>query len=267
MKKEPDIVKSAAFGKVSALLGRGLDFLLPPLCFGCAAKVQTQGGLCAECWAGLRFITAPFCRICGFPFAHEMPEGVLCASCHQHTPNFKRARAALAYDPGSRPLILAFKHGDKSQGLKTMGQWLKRAAEGMTEKADVIIPVPLHPARLRRRKFNQAALLARALEMETGLPLDLFGLARKKNTPTQGGLTRHKRMMNVSGAFRVTDGGKERLKGKNVILVDDVLTTGATVDNCTRALMKAKAGDVFVLTLARVVEPLARKTQTRRTRP
>lgn len=261
MKSEPAIWENALLKPLRLAGLRGLDFLLPPLCFGCNAHVENQGGLCADCWQGLRFITDPMCEACGFPFPHQMPKGVKCVNCVHHTPNYKKARAALGYDPGSRPLILAFKHGDKNQGLKTMGKWLKRAGETFITKADVIMPVPLHPARLRQRKFNQAALLAHALHRETGVPLDLLSLKRVKNTRTQGGLSRHRRAMNVSAAFRVPNDKKENVCSKSIIIIDDVQTTGATVDNCTRAVKKAGATAVYVLTLARVVEPL-KKTNT-----
>ena len=259
MKSEPAIWENRLLRPLKAAGLKGLDFILPPLCFGCSAHVETQGGLCAQCWSGLKFITDPMCTACGFPFPHEMPAGVLCAGCSKHLPNYQKARAALGYDDGSRRLVLAFKHGDKSQGLKTMGKWLHRAGEDLVTEADVIMPVPLHPIRLRRRKFNQAALLARALHMETGVPVDLFSLKRVKNTPTQGGLSRHKRAMNVVGAFRVPSAQKEAVRGKQILIIDDVLTTGATVDNCTRALNKAGAKGVYVLTLARVVQPLKKK--------
>ncbi len=244
-----------------AVFGRALDFLLPPLCFGCAEEVEVQGGLCPACWSELRFITPPFCASCGLPFAHDMPEGVLCASCHVKKPRFNAARAAIAYDRESRPLVLAFKHGGRTEGLSTMARWLKGAAGEFLDSVDVIVPVPIHRRRLLKRTFNQSALLARALSGLTGIETDPFILERIKNTKSQGGLTRLQRERNVRAAFRPGPGRETKIKDKTVLLVDDVLTTGATVENCALALQKAKPRAIYVLTLARVVEPGKSKPQ------
>ena len=252
-------MKSEAAFSVRPLFRGALDFLLPPLCFGCAGEVEAQGGLCPTCWAGLNFITQPQCISCGFPFSHDMPEGVLCASCHQHKPRFEGARSAIAYNQESRPIVLSFKHGGRTEGLSTMAKWLARAAADFISEVDVIIPVPLHGLRLFTRKFNQSALLADALSELTGIAANPFILKRTKNTKTQGGLNRAQREKNVRAAFRVEDKAKINLKAKTALLIDDVFTTGATVDNCTLALQKAGAKTVYVLTLARVVEPLKKK--------
>lgn len=256
MKSEPANWQTPFLAPVLGALRRGLDFVLPPLCFGCGAEVETQGGLCGECWGSLHFITDPLCTACGFPFPHEMPKGVLCGSCQKDHPRFEAARAALAYGASSRPLVLAFKHSEQTQGLKTMGRWLKTAAGDFLNEADVIVPVPLHPRRLFARKFNQSALLASALAGTAGKPFDPFSLTRVKHTRSQGGLTRGQRVSNVRAAFRVPKQRANHIDGKNVLLVDDVLTTGATAENCTLALKRAGAEKVFVVTLARVVEPL-----------
>lgn len=244
---------------------RALDFLLPPLCFSCGAEVEEQGGLCPSCWSNVRFITKPFCASCGFPFAHDMPDGVLCAPCHQKKPLFSAARAAIAYNRDSRPIVLSFKHGGRTEGLKTMAKWLEGAISGLP-RPDVIIPVPLHGKRLFKRTFNQAALLADALALRTGIPSDPFVLERVKNTRTQGGLTRVQRRENVRAAFKVRPDAIAGVKGKTALLIDDVYTTGATVENCARALNIAKAKAVYVVTLARVVEPLAKSPPKKKTK-
>ncbi|MEE8295392.1 MAG: ComF family protein [Sphingomonadales bacterium] len=253
-------MKSEAAFSVGPLFRGALDFLLPPLCFGCGQEVEVQGGLCPPCWAGLNFITEPYCSSCGFPFSHDMPEGVLCASCHQQKPRFKSARSAIAYNQDSRPIVLSFKYGGRTEGLETMSKWLAQAASDFISEVDIIIPVPLHGRRLFSRKFNQSALLAGALETLTAIPANPFILKRTKNTRTQGGLNRRQREKNVSKAFAVDKKDKILLKGKTVLLIDDVFTTGATVDNCTKALQKAGAKTIYVLTLARVVEPMRKKT-------
>lgn len=252
-------MKSEGAFSVRPLFSGALDFLLPPLCFGCAGEVEVQGGLCPPCWAGLNFITRPYCVSCGFPFSHDMPEGVLCASCHQQKPRFEAARSAFAYNHDSRPIVLSFKHGGRTEGLSTMAKWLAQASAEFIKEVDVIIPVPLHGLRLLSRKFNQSALLADALSGLSGVPANPFILKRVKNTKTQGGLTRAQREKNVRAAFAVDEKAKINLKGKTALLIDDVFTTGATVDNCTLALQKAGAKTIYVLTLARVVEPLKKK--------
>lgn len=259
MKSEGSFSGAGLFAHLPQVFGRALDFVLPPTCFGCAVEVEEQGGLCPSCWSGLHFISNPYCKSCGFPFAHDMPDGVLCASCHSDAPGFDGARAALAYNAESRPLVLAFKHGGRSEGLKTMAKWLKAATSDFLDEVDLIIPVPLHGMKLFRRKFNQSAWLADALSAECGIPSDSFILKRVKNTRTQGGLSRHQREKNVRAAFRVAEDALDRVKGRQILLVDDVLTTGATVENCTKALKKAGADIVYIGTLARVVEPLRRK--------
>lgn len=213
---------------------------------------MAQGALCPKCWAGLTFITAPACAACGYPFPHGYPEGVLCGNCTRLAPAFDSARAAFAYDEGSRHLILRFKHAEATEGLPTLAGWLFAAGQDVLSRADVIVPVPLHPRRLFARRFNQAAHLARALARRTGVALDLFSLRRVKNTESQGRMNAVKRAQNVRGAFSASG---EAFGGKVVAVVDDVFTTGATADQCARTLKKAGATGVHVLTLARVVSP------------
>jgi len=258
MKSEPAILPKPKKIPFFGILQKGLDFVLPPLCFGCREAVETQGGLCVSCWSTLKFITQPQCGLCGFPFPHEMPKGVLCGACHQKKPTYDRALAVLAYNLASRPLILSFKHGERTEGLKTMAGWLKTTAEDLLKVTDLIIPVPLHPRRLWLRRYNQSALLALALGEASGKAVDVMGLARRKNTRSQGGLNRTQRRKNVYAAFKVPDKHKSQIKGKSILLIDDVLTTGATAENCAKALKKAGADNVFALTLARVVEPLGK---------
>lgn len=258
MKSEPAIFSESAKNSFLGVLQKGLDFILPPLCFSCRAPVETQGGLCPECWSALRFITHPLCQLCGFPFTHDMPDGVLCATCHAYPPSYDRAQAAIGYDAASRSVILSFKHGERTEGLATLAGWLKRAGADLLKDADLILPVPLHPRRLFKRRYNQSALLAHALGEITGKEVDVFSLRRRKNTPSQGGLNARQRRLNMRAAFSVPKHKKSRIKDKAVVLIDDVMTTGATAENCAKALKAAGAEKVFVLTLARVVEPFKR---------
>ena len=239
-------------------LGRVLDVLLPPQCLACgtlveASGVEAPGALCADCWPRLAFIAGPHCARCGLPFEYAVGDGAVCGSCHRTPPAFERARAVLAYDDASRPLVLAFKHGDRTDTAPTLARWMARAGAALLAEADCVAPVPLHWTRLAARRFNQAALLSRALARQAGpthLP-DL--LERRRRTPSQGGLGRRQRRENLRGAFRVRPRMRRRVAGARVLLVDDVLTTGATAEACARVLRRAGAASVDVLTLARVV--------------
>lgn len=232
-----------------------LNALLPPRCLSCGAGVEQPGSLCAVCWARLSFLAAPFCAACGFPFEYDLGPEALCGVCARKRPRYDRARAVLRYDEASRGLLLGFKHGDRTEGAPAFAQWLVRAGGELIEQAEVIAPVPLHRWRLFARRYNQSALLASALGRSTGISVQPDLLVRTRNTPSQGRLTPAARRRNVAGAFAVASGGGARLDGRRVLLVDDVLTTGATAEACARTLLKAGAAAVDVVVLARVVRP------------
>ncbi|NYZ16303.1 ComF family protein [Azospirillum sp. RWY-5-1] len=230
-----------------------LDALLPPRCLSCGEPVDRQGGLCARCWSGLVFVEAPHCACCGLPFPYPVEGENRCGACLREAPPYGRARSVLVYDDASRPLILAFKHADRTHAAAAFGTWLARAGAGVLEGADLLVPVPLHRWRLFRRRYNQAALLALAVGRAAGLRVVPDLLVRRRQTPTQGGLDRDGRRRNVAGAFALGRGRAAAVAGRRVVLVDDVLTTGATVSECARVLLRAGAAGVDVLTLARVV--------------
>ncbi len=234
---------------------RMLDLLLPPRCYGCGEEVQKQGTLCASCWSGLRFITNPRCRLCGYPFDYALPDSSLCGACLARPPTYDKAVSALVYDDASRKLILSFKHGDRTETSPSLAQIMAQAGQDCLEQADLIVPVPLHRGRLFSRRYNQSALLARSLSSISGLPWSPYLLERCKRTTSQGGLNRAQRARNVRDAFRTRRGKAAAVAGRHVLLVDDVLTTGATVEACTSCLRKAGAASILVLTLARVVTP------------
>ncbi len=230
--------------------------LLPPLCLACRALVGEAGSLCAECWQGVDFLEAPLCRLCGFPFEydpvdHDPGVEALCGACLRREPPYARGRAVLRYGGTARDIVLGFKHGDRTHGAPAFGRWLARAGVEMLEGADLVVPVPLHWARLLRRRYNQAALLARETGRRAGVPVVPDALVRRRATPSQGGLSAAARRRNVRGAFAVRR--REIVRGKRVVLVDDVMTTGATVEACSRTLLRAGAREVNVLVLARVV--------------
>ena len=248
-------VKGAVTGVGRAVL----DAVLPPLCLGCNEIVEAPGALCAACWQGFSFISAPHCACCGTPFAEDLGDEALCAGCLVRRPRYHRARAALVYDDQSRRLVLPFKHGDRTDIARACGGWMARAGADLLASADLVAPVPLHWRRLLVRRYNQAALLARivvrtaAPRRELHLAPDL--LRRRRWTGSQAGLKAMERRRNVREAFDIHPKWQPQVAGKTVLLVDDVLTTGATVEACARALERAGAQGVDVLTLARVVRP------------
>jgi len=229
-----------------------LDLLLPPQCLSCRQVVAAPGTLCGVCFATLRFLSAPCCAACGIPFEFDLGGAdALCGACIRARPSYDRARAVFRYDDASRGLILAFKHGDRIDAAPAYARWLARAGHALIADADLIAPVPLHWTRLFHRRYNQSALLTNALARLAGLPAAPDLLRRRRRTPSQGGLGRAERVRNVRGAFAVRTG--RPVAGKRILLIDDVLTTGATVEACATALRKAGAASVDVLTLARVV--------------
>jgi len=238
--------------------GRGLvDFLFPPLCIVCRIQVAQPGSLCAGCWQAIEFLDGPACACCGLPFDLDPGTEARCAACLADPPAFDRARAVMRYTDKSRGPILALKHADRLDLVPGFARWLDRAGRGLLDEADLIVPVPLHVSRLWRRRYNQAAELARALGRLAGKPVEPMALARTRPTPSQGEMPSAKaRRRNVRGAFEVPAGSKPALTGRTVLLVDDVLTTGATADACARVLKRTGAGKVHVLALARVVRPL-----------
>ncbi|MBT6093523.1 MAG: ComF family protein [Rhodospirillaceae bacterium] len=240
-----------------AALRRGaerlLDWVLPPQCLACGAASGRHGALCGDCWEQADFLTAPWCYCCGLPFELQMLEGALCGACLRDPPVFTRARAAMAYDELSRRMILGLKYGDRADMAPAFATWLGRAGSALIDEADWIAPVPLHWTRLFSRRFNQAAMLARLLARDAAKPFAPDMLQRRKRTPTQAGLSPSKRRRNVQGVFAVNHRWQTRIEGRRVLLIDDVLTTGATVTACTKVLLRAGASGVDVLTLARVV--------------
>ena len=217
--------------------------------------MREAGALCPDCWPGLSFIAPPYCACCGYPFPYDPGAGTRCGECLRGTPPFERARAVLRYDDASRDLVISLKHGDRTDAAPSFGQWMARAATDVLAGADLVAPVPLHRTRLIARRFNQSALLAHAIGREAGVRVIPDLLLRTRATPSQGALSASQRRRNVQGAFAAHPGRAETLPGRRVTLVDDVYTTGATAGACTRALMRAGAAAVDVVTLARVVRP------------
>jgi len=244
--------------KVGAGLLRGaIDLLLPPRCLACETPVERQGLLCGACFPRYRFITAPMCARCGVPFAHAGaagPDG-LCAACLAEPPLFGRARAVWRYDDASRDVILPLKHADRTELAPALGRLMATAGQELLEGADLLVPVPLHYRRLVARRYNQAALLARAVGRIARLPVVPDLLRRVRATPSLGDLGRAERAAVLAGTIAVAARHRARLTGKRVVLIDDVLTSGATANECARVVMAAGAAAVDVLAVARVPLP------------
>jgi ComF family protein len=245
-------------GRLLQRCGRGLlDLLLPPLCLACDRPVAAPGQFCAACFQGVTFITAPFCVRCGAPFVYAALAGGdgLCAHCRQQSPVFSRARAAFRYDAMARRLILPFKHGDRTDLARPLARFMARAGAALLEEADLLVPVPLHRTRLLARRYNQAALLAGALARLSGRKMLPDALRRVRATPMLGDLSARARAETMAGAIAVRPGRAAAIAGRRILLIDDVLTTGATSNACARALLAAGARAVDVLALARVADP------------
>ncbi|PJK31363.1 ComF family protein [Minwuia thermotolerans] len=230
-----------------------LDVLLPPQCFACGAEVADPARLCARCFGESDFITEPMCACCGLPFDFETEPGRVCALCAAQPPVFDRARSAVRYDEPLRQAVLGFKHGDRTDMAAGLATLLWRAGRPLLADADGVVPVPLHRRRLWRRRYNQAALLSRELAIRAGIGFLPDLLERRRPTRSQGGLSATARRRNVRGAFRLAEGAAERVRDARLVLVDDVYTTGATVEACARVLRRGGAASVDVLTVARVV--------------
>jgi ComF family protein len=236
-----------------ASLRAGLDVALPPLCPSCRDLV-TDNALCPTCWGQLAFIAPPYCPRLGIPFAYDPGPDILSMQAIADPPAYQRARAAVRYDEVARKLVHAFKYGDRLDLGPLLGRWMTRAGQELFDGADALVPVPLHWRRLWARRFNQSAALAEAISRQSGIAVAHAPLRRVKATAQQVGLSRAQRATNVQGAFRVDAAAKAEVAGRRLIVIDDVLTSGATSDACARALLRAGAAQVDVLVFARVVD-------------
>lgn len=253
MRRWMTVASGMGTGMLSGLGGRATSLIYPPSCIACRNATSQPHGLCAACWSGMGFITRPYCKRLGTPFAVDLGGDLISPQAMADPPVFERARAVARYDDTARELVHRLKYGDRLELAKAMAQMMVLAGHELVAQADVVVPVPLHRFRLWSRRFNQAAALARQVGTLSGKPVALQGLSRVRSTRPQVGLTRDQRRLNLQGAFRPGPDAALRIEGRRVLLVDDVLTTGSTANAASRALLRAGAVAVDVLTFARVV--------------
>jgi ComF family protein len=237
--------------RAAALFGRALDLIFPPQALDGPGAPQSPG-LSAEAWGRIRFIAEPACDGCGAPFEYDI--GERCAACQTRPRAFARARAACLYDEASRDLILKLKHADRTDLAGLFVNWISRSAADLLADTDAVVPIPLHRWRLLGRRYNQAAEIARPLARRAGAAYLPDALVRVRHTESQGGKSGSGRRRNVAGAFRVAPARRRRVEGRRILLIDDVLTTGATAEACARALLAAGASAVDLAVAARVRE-------------
>jgi ComF family protein len=230
-----------------------IGVVYPPSCIACQAATAQAQALCPRCWSGIGFIERPYCERLGTPFAVDLGTGLLSPAAIADPPVFGRARAVCRFDGAARDLVHKLKYGDRTELALSMGAMMAQAGREVLADAEVIVPVPLHRFRLWTRRFNQASALAVVLARQGHAPLAHDALVRVKRTRQQVGLTRAQRADNLQGAFKVRPSARPQLEGRRVLLIDDVLTTGATANAAARALLRGGAAKVDILTFARVV--------------
>nr|WP_245344412.1 ComF family protein [Asticcacaulis solisilvae] len=247
-----DFVAGLGFAPVRLAAADAVDLVFPP---SGEDDPSLQGGLAAGPWSRIRFLADEGCDMCARPFDGGLHygKGALCSDCADKPFPFTRTRAACLYGEASKDLILGFKHGDRLDLAPMLSRWLERAGNDMLRDTDIVMPVPLHASRLRERRYNQAAELARPIARRAGLIYAADALSRVRATKSQGHASARMRWDNVRGAFAVTASGRRQVAGRRVVLIDDVFTTGATLRACADALKASGARQVDTLVIARAV--------------
>ncbi|MGO9007370.1 MAG: ComF family protein [Beijerinckiaceae bacterium] len=249
------VLRAAALRGLRNVCRAALDIVFPPSCLVCRKATAEPNCLCPECWSRVNFIERPYCDRLGTPFAYDLGvAGLVSPEAMANPPVYGRARAVAKFEDGPvRQLVHRLKYSDRMELAKPLGLWMARAGRDLLAGADILVPVPLHRGRLAWRQFNQANALARAISRVCGVKTADCALQRVKPTAPQVGLSRSQRAMNVQGAFKVPEAERIAVEGRAIVLVDDVLTSGATLNAAARALLRAGAKSVDVLVFARVV--------------
>jgi ComF family protein len=242
--------------RLELLANQLLDQLIPPACLLCRRLTSVSNVVCADCWRNLQFITPPYCAVSGVPFMYSLGPGAVSADVIAHPPVYDLARAALVYDGAARQLISRLKFSDQLNIATPLGHWMSVTGAEILQQSQLIIPIPLRRKRLWQRRFNQAALLAKVISRLSKVPLENHALIRSRPTDRQLGKSRSARLRNVAGAFLVPPESRPAIDGRTIILIDDVLTTGATANAAAKALKSAGACHVAVLTAAMVTQTI-----------
>ncbi|MCB1521914.1 MAG: ComF family protein [Hyphomicrobiaceae bacterium] len=248
---------SAVHAGIRAAIGWLADVMMPPLCLACHTPLASKNAICADCWRNIDFIRPPLCDRLGIPLPYDAGSGAISAEAAASPPVYARARAVARYDGVMRDLIHDMKFHDRHDARALFGRWMCEAGAGLIADADILVPIPLHRMKLLRRRFNQSSFLAIEIAAITGLPVAHLALVRSRATQSQIGLTREQRRLNVRGAFEVPTRHRALIAGRRALIVDDVITTGATVTAASRALLDAGATAVDVLALGLVTDATA----------
>lgn len=231
------------------------DFIIPPTCLSCRTGLAQHDAVCTTCWRDIGFIRAPLCDRLGLPMPFDTGGTIISAAAAAEPPIYDRARAVAHFAGVMREMILVFKYADTHDARALFGRWLNSAGAGLIADCDVLIPVPMHRKRLRSRRFNQAAILAKEVARTNNKPFQPMLITRIKDTASQAGLSsRHQRRRNLAGAFSVSPRKRKHIEGRRILLIDDVITTGATLNACARTLKRAGAAQVDALALAIVTD-------------
>lgn len=227
-----------------------LELLFPSKCIICA-NYQTDAKVCSECWGNITFINKPCCAICSAAFEFETEENSICGACIQNRPNYDRAISLMKYDDYSKKIIHKFKYQDQLHILEYLTTLMNNMGKEIIKQADIIAPVPMHKYKLLKRGYNQAALLAMRIAENSNLIYLPQLLIKNKSTIAQADLNKKQRMSNIKGSFVLNSKFSTEIKGKNILIIDDVVTTSATINECAKILKKAQPAKILVLSLAK----------------